>query len=197
MKSATRDDDLLKRFAMFFRRREIGFDRLQTLGSRREHEMAERLRMRLMLRQGDENLFVPEKNVVQIVPRAQHALKMDPEHLPVGGMVVKLGALLPIFRDGPKRRAHLPARGFPATGDVPVDFHGFAIVAAEQPAPPGSLVQHGGVFEQPRRSMRFRKRCQVEFFAERRFGVSERLASCCAVFSIGLVRSFSNAGCRR
>ena len=125
--------DLLKRFAMFLRRREIGFDCLQALGPRRKHELAERLRMRLVFGQGHKNLFVPEKHRVQIIPRAQHALKMNPQHLAVGGMVVKLGALLRIFRDGPERRAHLPARDFLATGDVPVDFDGFTIIAAEHP----------------------------------------------------------------
>ena len=93
-------DDLLKRLAMFFRRREIGFDCLQALGPRRKHQMAERLRMGLVVGQRHENLLVPEKHGVQIIPRAQHALEMNPEHLAIGGMVVKLGALLPIFRDG-------------------------------------------------------------------------------------------------
>ena len=66
--------------------------------------------MCLMVGQGDKNLLVPEKNGVQIIPRTEHALEMNSQHLAVGGMVVKLGALLHVFRDGPKRRAHLPAR---------------------------------------------------------------------------------------
>ena len=144
---------------MFFGRREIGFDCLQAVGSRRKHEMAERLRMRLMFGQGHKNLFVPEKNRVQIIPRALHALEMNPQHLAVGGMVVKLGALLPIFRDGPSAALICRRGGLSSgTGDVAIGLSRLHDSRGQTTAPPGSLVQHGGAFKQPRRSMRLRKR---------------------------------------
>ena len=66
--------------------------------------------MGLVFGQSNKDLLVPVQELKQIIPRTINALEMTPEHLSIGGMVVKLGALLRILRDAPERRAHLPAR---------------------------------------------------------------------------------------
>ena len=128
--------DLIKRCTMFLCRDETGFDCLQAVASRGKHQLAEWFRVGLVLRQDYENPLVPDENPIQIVPWALHALKMNPKHLAVACMAVKLNALLRIVSDRPERPTHLGAGGFlPGKNDTAIGLDGSAIVAAKETLP--------------------------------------------------------------